>query len=155
MQLTRTLADRDTLVLFLINHLPPGALAASHTLCRADGGGVGAVGRAGRSTAGEELTFNRTLCNVVDKERSSHPHCKQTGSEVCVRLSARVANLYSVTTMAVMYIQLVWNWEGSCLRHPPLFDDLRSLSKMDSKTWNFISFQKCAYSFIVDFIISC
>ena len=111
MQLTRTLADRDTLVISLINHLPPGALAASHTLPRADGSGVGAVGRTGRSTAGEELTFNRTLFKMVDKGRSIHPHRKQTGSELCVQksLSIRVRNLYSVTTIAIMYIQLVWN----------------------------------------------
>ena len=64
---TWTLTSRDTLVLFLINHLALGTFTTSHTLCSADGGGVGAVGGTGRATAGEELAFNWTLCNAANK----------------------------------------------------------------------------------------
>ena len=41
------LGEEDTLILPLINHLPPGTLTARHTLQYTDGVRVGAGGRAG------------------------------------------------------------------------------------------------------------
>ena len=41
------LEGKDTLLLFLVNHLPPGTLTARHTLQCTDGVRVGAGGRAG------------------------------------------------------------------------------------------------------------
>lgn len=73
--LTRAVIHWDTHVCCLIDHLALGALAARDALPGTDGVRDGAVGRAGRATAGEHLAkhgavFRRSLLHHTCNDRA-------------------------------------------------------------------------------------